>query len=201
MLLRVHVSGCPMADMNGKYDVCTEHAKLPVIGETKGTPKKPGKEILPEFMYWHISNTTKYEFGIFLQTIPEMGYHKRVWVLARINYGEHPILYYCCEQTKGNIPPEYGWKLVGGIEPIPKITIELLDNPVIKAHPPVEVDTNQLGEALFGHANFKADNKDHGDHRNKNGNLAFQSKGMSKPKSLIQQPPCSDMKRVVDEFK
>jgi len=152
-------------------------------------------------MYWHISNKTKYEYGLYLQPIPEMGYHKSVWVITRICYEIHPIVYYCCEQTKGNIPPEQGWKVVGGSDPLPKIKIEILDNPIIKAHPPVEVPGRKLEEVLFGHPNYKDSIKNHTNGKNKNGNLDYQNKALSKPKSLIQQPPCSDMKRAVDEFK
>jgi len=199
MLVRIHVSGCGIPDISGKYDVCNEHAKFPVIGETKGTSKVPGKEIRPDFMYWHIANGSKKEYGIYLQPIPEMGHHKPVWVIAHIGT-KQPMLYYYCEQTTGNIPPENGWKLVGGSEPAPKIKAEFMDNPILKAHPPVEVDQHRLEEAMFGHPNYKISEKGHTNNLQtftKHENVTYQSK----PKFIVQQPPCSDMLRSVNEFK
>lgn len=205
MLLRVHVNDCSVEDINGKYDVCNEHFKVPIIGETKGTPKKPGKEIRPDFMFLHISNTTKYEYGLYLQSIPKLGYHKSVWVIARISHEKEPLIYYCCEQTTGNIPPESGWKAVGGHEPVPKVKIEILDNPVFKNHPPVEVNKNQLEQICFGHTSAKEGNRPHNESTGyfKHVNEEYQKKSFSKLRqdTLIQQPPCSDIRRAVNEFK
>jgi len=210
MLLRVYISGSAVEDINGKYDVCNEHSKIPLIGETKGTPKKPGKEIRPDFMYLHISNTTKHEYGLYLQSLPKLGYQESVWVITRLNHEKEPLIYYCCEQTKGNIPPESGWKAVGGHEPVPTVKFELLDNPAVKNNPPIEVSKHHLEQVFFGHANYNEGvnkiigGESHGSSANfKNANVEYQAKALSKPKgkTILQQPPCSDMLRSVNEMK
>jgi len=172
------------------------------LEKQKEAQKKPGRELRADFMYLHISNTTKSEYAIYLRPVPKMGYQQSAWVISHLGDvdDKNPTIYYCCEQTTGNIPPESGWKVVDGPEPAPTLQIEFLNNPVHKGHPSAELEPNKLEEALWGHTTVKDSNQDHSVNL-KHANVQYQSKALSKPHLIIQQPRTSDMKREVNEYK
>ena len=119
-LIRIHVSDAGIDDINGKYDLFKFDVKTSLNPKTKN--------IEQTFMYRHISNTTKYEYGIYLTKLPELGCNDLTWVIGRIDkkLGE-PILFYYGKQIKGNIPPTVGWRRIGGISPNPTLKIETIN--------------------------------------------------------------------------
>ncbi len=120
--MRVHVKGAGMKDVNGKYNATNDKSRFPTIQFQTGS-------YTPEFLYHHVSNTTKHEFGMFLTVMPAYGFVKeKVWIIARTDW-KKPIFYYYAKPTKGNIPPENGWTEVAGIDPCPTISTELLSSP------------------------------------------------------------------------
>ena len=125
-VVRIKVSGSGLLDINGSYDVCNAYSKFPSITtKTRITQNNhvanshKDNTYKPEFMYVHlrkISSTKEWEYGIYLQPLPEMGYDskKLIWVLARINIdgdkNKKPIILYCApRKEKINIPPKNNW--------------------------------------------------------------------------------------------
>eukprot|EP01084_Bolivina_argentea_P162881 283414_1 len=217
-IVRIKVCGAGLLDVNGSYDVCNSYPKFPSIELSTKYHKINHSHhntniFKPEFMYVHLRklpSSKEWEYGIYLQPLPEMGYdpQKLVWVLARINIdgdkNKKPIIFYCApRKEKLNIPPTNTWIPVGGIEPTPKcqlIELQLpskkTSSPLRKAIEEANKDDSKMEEMMFDRTGSLSKN-DKKKHLAKGDKGAPKKQIMTQPRRAIFQPGSSkDMRRV-----
>eukprot|EP00485_Elphidium_margaritaceum_P004827 CAMPEP_0202687382 /NCGR_PEP_ID=MMETSP1385-20130828/3078_1 /ASSEMBLY_ACC=CAM_ASM_000861 /TAXON_ID=933848 /ORGANISM="Elphidium margaritaceum" /LENGTH=217 /DNA_ID=CAMNT_0049342165 /DNA_START=18 /DNA_END=671 /DNA_ORIENTATION=+ len=212
-IFRIKVTNAGLLDLNGNYDVCNSLAKFPTIESIEPTVSNHHRH-KPQFMYVHLSQK-KWEYAIYLQPLPEMGYEKQkqIWVLARINIGANNksspiILYFAPRLNNDNIPPPNGWLPCGGIDPAPQCEIIQLQlpkkgtpSPLRKAIAEANKDETKLTEMMFDLGGQKADPKLSHLEKDKMNKGAKVAKLMNNPRQHINQPGAKskDIRRVRGE--